>query len=61
MKEVFYGQPRWPYTKTKPSNKLVVPPLYVLGLTSVILLFPPISTTLIHTILSAIGGVIMHV
>lgn len=59
LKEVFYGQPRWPYTKTTPSNKLVVP-LYVLGLTSVILLFPPISTTLIHSILSAIG-VIMHV
>ncbi|ABW02108.1 complex I subunit 5 family protein [Caldivirga maquilingensis] len=59
LKEVFYGQPRWPYTKTKPSNKLVVP-LYVLGLTSVILLFPPISTALVHSVLSAIG-VIMHV
>ena len=58
LKEVFYGQPRWPYTKVKVNPKLVVP-LYVLGLISVVLLFPPLSTSLIHSVYSAIE-VIIH-
>ncbi len=60
LREVFYGQPRKQYERVKADPKLVVP-LYVLGLASVILLFPPASTSLISSILKAIGTVMGHV
>ncbi len=60
LKEVFYGQPRRQYEKVKVDPRFVVP-LYVLGLASVILLFPPASTSLISSILKAIGTVMGHV
>ncbi|WP_069806761.1 complex I subunit 5 family protein [Vulcanisaeta thermophila] len=61
LKEVFYGQPRKNiYTKVNVDPKFVVP-LYVLGLASVILLFPPASTSLVGSVLKAIYTVMAHV
>jgi len=60
LKEVFYGQPRRQYEKVKVDPRFVVP-LYVLGLAAVILLFPPASTSLISSVLKAIGTVMGHV
>ncbi|WP_342765425.1 hypothetical protein [Vulcanisaeta sp. JCM 14467] len=54
LKQVFYGQPRSSYQKVNVDPKLVVP-LYVLGLAAIILLFPPASTYLVHSILTGIS------
>lgn len=60
IKQVFYGQSRGQYTKVKVDPKLIVP-LYILGLTAVLLLFPPASTAFVESILKSIGMVIGHV
>lgn len=54
LKQVFYGQPRGNYHKVNVDPKLVIP-LYVLGLAAIILLFPPASTYIVHSILMSIG------
>ncbi|MGC9136335.1 complex I subunit 5 family protein [Caldivirga sp.] len=59
LKRIFYGQPRWPYSRVRVSNELVAP-LYILGIISIILLFPPVSTFIVHSLVNAIQ-VMAHV
>ncbi len=55
LKQVFYGQSRGGnYHKVNVDPKLVIP-LYVLGLAAIILLFPPASTYLVHSVLMSIS------
>ncbi|GAB6947342.1 complex I subunit 5 family protein [Vulcanisaeta sp. JCM 16161] len=54
LKQVFYGQPRGNYHRVNVDPKLVIP-LYVLGLAAIILLFPPASTYIVHSILMSIS------
>ncbi len=53
LKYAFYGHPRGEYHKVKVDPKLVVP-LYILGITAVMLLFPPFSTSLVASVLNSI-------
>ncbi|MGC8607026.1 MAG: complex I subunit 5 family protein [Vulcanisaeta sp.] len=54
LKQVFYGQSRGNYHKVSVDPKLVIP-LYVLGLAAIILLFPPASAYLVHSVLISIS------
>ena len=60
LKEMFYGKPRKNYEKVKVDPKFTIP-AYVLGIAAVILLFPPISTSLVGSVMKAIGVIIGYV
>jgi NADH-quinone oxidoreductase subunit M len=59
LRRVFYGQPRGTYTKVH-MDKLLYIPLYIMGFTSVLLLFPPFSTALLHSLQVSVIGVVAH-
>jgi len=41
-------------------DKLLYIPLYIMGFTSVLLLFPPFSTALLHSLQVSVIGVVAH-
>ncbi len=46
LRKVFYGKPK--STERLEISRYLYVPLYVIGIISVLLLFPPLSTVLIH-------------
>lgn len=56
LKKVFYGTPK-DYEKAGVSRFLDVP-LYVVGVLSILFIFPPLATVLLHALKIGLGGVI---
>lgn len=60
LKAVFYGQPRSQFEKVR-EDLMLIGPVYVLGITPVILLIPPISGVIVNDILQSIAMVMGYV
>ncbi len=56
IRKVFYGKPK--STERLEISRYLYAPLYIIGMISVLLLFPPLSTVLVHGLNMLIGGVV---
>jgi len=56
LKKIFYGTPK-DYEKAG-VNRFLDVPLYVIGVLSILFIFPPLATVLLHSLKIGLGGVL---